>query len=63
MLARAFEGAEGQMVILAAILGGLSPFFSCEVNPFIAAMLALCAPLNAVMAFGLASPLMDPAMF
>ena len=31
--------------------------------PFIAAMLALGAPLGAVMAFWLASPLMDPAMF
>ena len=63
MLARAFEGAEGQMVILAAILGGLSRFCSCEVNPFIAALSALGAPLTAVMAFWLASPLMDPAMF
>ena len=31
--------------------------------PFIAALLALGAPLSAVMAFWLASPLMDPAMF
>lgn len=51
------------MVIMAALLGGLSPFCSCEVIPFIAALLALGAPLGAVMAFWLASPLMDPAMF
>ena len=51
------------MVILAALLGGLSPFCSCEVIPFIAALLAVGAPLSAVMAFWLASPLMDPAMF
>ena len=63
VLARAFVAAEGQMVILAAILGGLSHFYSCEVNPFIAALLALGAPLTAVTAFGLASPLMDPTMF
>ena len=31
--------------------------------PFIAALLAVGAPLSAVMAFWLASPLMDPAMF
>ncbi len=63
LLARAFEGREARMIVLAALLGGLSPFCSCEVIPFIAAMLALGAPLGAVMAFWLASPLMDPAMF
>ena len=63
LLARAFEGRTGRMVVLAALLGGLSPFCSCEVIPFIAAMLAVGAPLAAVMAFWLASPLMDPAMF
>jgi len=63
LLAKAFEGREVRMIVLAALLGGLSPFCSCEVIPFIAAMLALGAPLSAVMAFWLASPLMDPAMF
>ncbi|MBP0482759.1 permease [Sagittula salina] len=63
LLARAFEGRETRMIVLAALLGGLSPFCSCEVIPFIAALLAVGAPLSAVMAFWLASPLMDPAMF
>lgn len=63
LLARAFEGHQARMIVMAALLGGLSPFCSCEVIPFIAAMLALGAPLGAVMAFWLASPLMDPAMF
>lgn len=63
LLAKAFEGRQVRMIVLAALLGGLSPFCSCEVIPFIAAMLALGAPLAAVMAFWLASPLMDPAMF
>ncbi|UOA32450.1 hypothetical protein DSM110093_02249 [Sulfitobacter sp. DSM 110093] len=63
LLARAFEGNPARMVIMAAALGGLSPFCSCEVIPFIAALLAVGAPLGAVMAFWLASPLMDPAMF
>ena len=63
LLARAFEGREVRMILLAAAAGGLSPFCSCEVIPFIAAMLAVGAPLSAVMAFWLASPLMDPAMF
>jgi len=63
LLARAFEGNELRMIVFAAFLGGLSPFCSCEVIPFIAALLAVGAPLSAVMAFWLASPLMDPAMF
>ncbi|GGX59818.1 hypothetical protein GCM10007385_31320 [Tateyamaria omphalii] len=63
LLARAFEGNPTRMIVMAALLGGLSPFCSCEVIPFIAALLAVGAPLGAVMAFWLASPLMDPAMF
>ena len=63
LLARAFEGNSARMIVMAALLGGLSPFCSCEVIPFIAALLAVGAPLGAVMAFWLASPLMDPAMF
>ena len=63
ILAKAFEGREVRMIVMAAFLGGLSPFCSCEVIPFIAALLAVGAPLSAVMAFWLASPLMDPAMF
>lgn len=62
-LARAFEGREVRMILMAALFGGISPFCSCEVIPFIAALLAMGAPLSAVMAFWLASPLMDPAMF
>ncbi|MEL6550093.1 MAG: permease [Pseudomonadota bacterium] len=63
LLAQAFKGNQIRMVSLAALLGGLSPFCSCEVIPFIAGLLAVGAPLPAVMAFWLASPLMDPAMF
>lgn len=60
MVARAFEGRETRMIFLAAIFGGLAPFCSCEVIPFIAGLLALGAPLSAVMAFWLSSPLIDP---
>lgn len=60
MVARAFVGRETRMIFLAAIFGGLAPFCSCEVIPFIAGLLALGAPLSAVMAFWLASPLIDP---
>ncbi len=60
MIANAFEGKETRMILLAAIFGGLAPFCSCEVIPFIAGLLAVGAPLSAVMAFWLSSPLIDP---
>lgn len=60
VVAKAFEGRETRMIILAALLGGLAPFCSCEVIPFIAGLLAVGAPLSAVMAFWLSSPLIDP---
>jgi len=63
LLDGAFRGREARMIVLGALAGGLSPFCSCEVIPFVAALLAAGAPLSAVMAFWLASPLMDPAMF
>ncbi len=60
MIAEAFKGREIRMIFLAALFGGLAPFCSCEVIPFIAGLLALGAPLSAVMAFWLSSPLIDP---
>lgn len=60
LVARAFQGRETRMIALAAVFGGLAPFCSCEVIPFIAGLLALGAPLSAVMAFWLSSPLIDP---
>lgn len=63
LLSRLFTGRESRMILLGALVGGLAPFCSCEVIPFISALLAVGAPLSAVMAFWLASPLMDPAMF
>lgn len=63
LIARAFTGAPAVMILLAALAGGLSPFCSCGVIPLIAALLAMGVPLSAVMAFWLASPVMDPSMF
>ncbi len=60
LVARAFEGREMRMIFLAALVGGLAPFCSCEVIPFIAALLAIGAPLSAIMAFWLSSPVIDP---
>ncbi|MGJ8529129.1 permease [Maritalea sp.] len=63
LVGRAFEGREMQAIFLAALIGGLSPFCSCQVIPFIAGLLTLGAPLSAVMAFWLSSPLIDPPSF
>lgn len=63
LIARAFTGNQGRMVVLASLMGALSPFCSCGVIPVIAALLAMGVPLPPVMAFWLASPLMDPSMF
>jgi len=63
LVATAFQGNEVRMIVVASLVGGLSPFCSCEIIPFIAALLAVGTPLSAVMALWLASPLMDPAIF
>lgn len=63
LIARAFTGSPVLMIFLAALAGGLSPFCSCGVIPLIAALLTMGVPLSAVMAFWLASPVMDPSMF
>jgi len=60
LVARAFVGRQARMIVLAAVVGGLAPFCSCEVIPFIAGLLAVGVPLAPVMAFWLSSPLIDP---
>lgn len=62
LIAKAFTGNKAIMIVFAAFMGVLSPFCSCGVIPLIAALLGMGVPLSAVMAFWLASPLMDPSM-
>ncbi len=63
IIGKAFEGHEVQMIFMAALVGGLAPFCSCQVIPFIAGLLTVGAPISAVMAFWLSSPLIDPPTF
>ncbi len=63
VIGKAFEGREVQMIFAAALVGGLAPFCSCQVIPFIAGLLTVGAPISAVMAFWLSSPLIDPPTF
>jgi len=63
VIGRVFQGHWLVMIGMAALFGSLSPFCSCGVIPIIAALLAAGAPLPAVMAFWLSSPIMDPEIF
>ena len=62
-IARAFQSRPTTAVLLAALFGAFSPFCSCGVVPVIAGLLGAGVPLAPVMAFWIASPLMDPQMF
>lgn len=46
-----------------SLLGAFSPFCSCTVIPVVRSLLVAGAPLAGVMAFWVASPLMDPEIF
>jgi uncharacterized protein len=63
IVARAFVGREGWTIPIAAVVGGLTPFCSCGVIPLVAGLLGASVPLAPVMAFWIASPLMDPTQF
>ncbi len=63
LIARVVGLSPGLAILAGAALGALSPFCSCGVVPIVAALLAVGVPLPAVMAFWIASPLMDPEMF
>jgi uncharacterized membrane protein YraQ (UPF0718 family) len=63
LIARAFSGNPVRATAVAALVGAISPFCSCGVIPLIAALLGAGVPLAPVMAFWIASPIMDPEMF
>jgi len=63
IIASVFSGNPYKAVASAALVGAISPFCSCGVIPLIAAMLGSGVPLAPVMAFWIASPIMDPEMF
>ena len=63
IIAGVFSGNPERATVLAAFVGALSPFCSCGVIPLIAGMLGAGVPLAPVMAFWIASPIMDPEMF
>lgn len=54
---------EHASVVAGGLLGTFSPFCSCTVVPVVRSLLVAGAPLAGVMAFWVASPLMDPEIF
>lgn len=54
---------EHASVAAGSVLGTFSPFCSCTVVPVVRSLLVAGAPLAGVMAFWVASPLMDPEIF
>ena len=50
-------------IILATLIGALSPLCACSVIPVIFSLLTAGVPLGPVMSFWIASPSMDPEIF
>jgi len=60
---RAFSGAPLRAIVLASLIGAITPVCGVTVLPLMAGLLAAGVPLAPVMAFWLSSPVTDPAMF
>jgi hypothetical protein len=63
IVASTFQGNPVKTILVASIFGALSPFCSCGVIPLVAGLLAAGVPIAPVLAFCIASPIMDPEMF
>ena len=62
-IARVFSSHGGKAIVASALIGALTPFCSCGVIPIIAGLLVAGVPIAPVMAFWIASPLMNPQAF
>lgn len=58
-----FDGNQLKAILLASVIGAVTPVCGVTVLPLMAGMLAAGVPLAPVMAFWLSSPVTDPAMF
>jgi len=63
IVASTFQGNPIKAITVASVFGALSPFCSCGVIPLVAGLLAVGVPIAPVLAFCIASPIMDPEMF
>ncbi len=62
LIAAAFAGRQGRMIVLASLVGAMTPVCGLTVFPLVAGLLAAGVPLAPIMAFWLSSPVTDPAM-
>ena len=60
---KAFERGQISAILIASIVGAITPVCGVTVLPLMAGLLAAGVPLAPVMAFWLSSPVTDPAMF
>lgn len=58
----AFEGNHGRSILMASMIGAITPVCGVTVLPLMAGLLGAGVPLAPVMAFWLSSPITDPAM-
>ena len=63
LVASAFSARPATAIVMASLFGALSPFCSCGVVPLVASLLVAGVPIAPVLAFCIASPIMDPEMF
>ena len=61
-LRSAFDGRVGRTVVIASLVGAITPVCGVTVLPLMAGLLSSGVPLAPVMAFWLSSPVTDPAM-
>lgn len=61
-IASAFEGKILRTVVIASLIGAVTPVCGVTVLPLMAGLLAAGVPLAPIMAFWLSSPITDPAM-
>lgn len=61
-IATAFEGRTLRTVVVASLIGAVTPVCGVTILPLMAGLLAAGVPLAPIMAFWLSSPITDPAM-
>ena len=61
-IARAFQGRMVPAIVLASLIGAITPVCGVTVLPLMAGLLGAGIPLAPIMAFWLSSPITDPAM-
>jgi hypothetical protein len=63
IVSNSFQGNPLKSIAVASVFGAISPFCSCGVVPLVAGLLVAGVPIAPVLAFCIASPIMDPEMF